>query len=61
MQKIKRWKPTSKGPMRRPKMRWEDGVLEDVRSMDGSNWKKVAQIRDSWKNVVERARTSYRL
>jgi hypothetical protein len=35
--------------------------LEDVRSMDVRNWKKVAQITDSWKNVVVQARTSYRL
>ena len=26
-----------------------------------SNWKKVAQNRDSWKKVVEQARTLYRL
>ena len=25
------------------------------------NWKKVAQNRDSWKKVVEQARTLYRL
>jgi hypothetical protein len=61
VQKIKRYKPMSKRPIGRPKMRWEDDVLEDVRSMDVRNWKKVAQNRDSWKKVVERARTLYRL
>jgi hypothetical protein len=34
-------------------MRWEDDVLEDVRSMNVHNWKKVAQNRDSSKKVVE--------
>jgi hypothetical protein len=53
VQKIKRWKPMSKGPIRRPKMRWEDDVLEDIRSMKVRNWKKAAQNRDSWKKVVE--------
>jgi hypothetical protein len=51
----------SKQPIGRLKMRWEDEVLEDVRGMDVRNWKKEAQNRDSWKNVVERFGTLYRL
>jgi hypothetical protein len=39
----------------------EDDVLEDIKSMDISNWKKVAQNRDSWKKAIEQARTLYRL
>jgi len=34
--------------------------LEDIKSMNVRNWKKVAQNRDSWKKVVEQARTLYR-
>jgi hypothetical protein len=58
VQKIKRWKPMSKRPIGRPKTRWEDGVLGEIRSMNVNNWEKVAQDIDSWKKVVERARTS---
>jgi len=47
----------SKRTIGRPKPRWEDDVLEDIRSMNVSNWKKVAQDGDSWKNAVEQART----
>jgi hypothetical protein len=61
VQKIKRWKPMSKRPVGRPEMRWEYDVLEDVRSMDVRNWKKVAQNRDSWKMVFERAGILYSL
>jgi hypothetical protein len=57
VQKISRWKPMAKRPNGRPKMRWEDDVLEDARSMNVRNWKKMAQNRDSWKKMVERART----
>jgi len=60
IQKIKRWKPTSKRPIGRTKTRWEDDVLEDIRSMNVSSWKK-AQDRDSWKKTVEQARTLHRL
>ena len=59
--KIKRWKPMSKRSIGRPKTRWEDDVLEDIRSMNVRNWKKVAQNRDSWKKMIEQARTLYRL
>ena len=61
VQKIKRWKYMSKIPIGRPKTRWEDGVLEDIKSVNISSWKKVAQNRDSRKKVVEHARTLYRL
>jgi hypothetical protein len=61
VQKIKRWKPMSKRAIGRPKTRWEDDVLEDIKSMDINNWKKVAQNRDSWKKVVEQVRTLYGL
>jgi len=61
VQKIKRWKPMSKRPIGRPKTRWEDYVLEDIKSINISNWEEVAQNRDSKKKVVEQARTLYRL
>jgi hypothetical protein len=61
VQKIKRWKPMSKRPVGRPKTRREDDVLEDIKSMNIRNWKRVAQSRDSWKKAVEQARTLYRL
>jgi len=34
VQKIKRWKPMSKRPVGRPKTRWEDEVLEDIKSIN---------------------------
>jgi hypothetical protein len=61
VQKIKRWKPMSKRIIGRPKTLWEDDVLEDIKSMNVSNWNKVAQNRGSWKKVVEQARTPYTL
>ena len=45
-----------KRPIGRPKTRWEDDVLEDIKSINLSNWKK-AKNRDSWKKVFEQART----
>ena len=53
--------PCLKRPIGRPKIRWQDDVLEDIKSTSICNWKKVAQNRDSWKKVVEQARTLYGL
>jgi len=39
VQKIKRWKPMSKRPIGRPKTRWEDDVLEDIKSINIGNLK----------------------
>jgi hypothetical protein len=61
VQRIKRWKHMSKRPVGRPETRWENEVLEDIENVKVRNWKKAAQNRDSWKKVVEQARTLYRL
>jgi len=56
VKKIKRWKPMSRRPIGRPKLRWQDDVLEGINSMNARNLKNVAQNRDRWKQVVEQAR-----
>jgi hypothetical protein len=57
VKKIERWQPMSKKPRGRPKLRWEDDVLEDITSMNLRNWRNVAQDREQWKKVVEQAKT----
>jgi hypothetical protein len=51
----------SNRPIGRPKKRWKDDVLEEVRSMNVRNWHDFAQNRDRWKKMVERAITLHRL
>jgi hypothetical protein len=46
VKKIKRWQPMSKRPGGRPKLRWEDDVLEDTNSMNLRNWRNVTQDRE---------------
>ena len=57
VQKIDRWKSMSKRLIGRPKTRWEDDFLEDIKSININNWKKIAQNGDNCKKVVEQART----
>ena len=39
----------------RPKLRSEDGVMEDARKMGERNWRNGARNRDSWQKLLEKA------
>jgi len=39
----------------RPKLRWEDGVMEDARKLGGRNWGNCARNRDSWQKLLKKA------
>ena len=40
----------------RPKLRWEDGVDQDMRILGVKNRKKVALERDEWAQFLKKAR-----
>jgi hypothetical protein len=46
--------PGSKG---RPKQRWKDNIIQDIRQLNIKNWTVCVQDRTKWKNVVEKAKT----
>ena len=46
---IKSWKPISKRPTGRPKIRWEDDVKKDVQRSKVPYWKAPVQDRRRWK------------
>jgi hypothetical protein len=50
-----------KRPIGRPKLRWEDDVSEDIKSMNLHNWRNVEQEREGWKKVIEKAKILNRL
>ena len=47
-------KPEGKGPLRRPRRRWEDNIKMDVQEVGGGcgDWIELAQDRDSWRALV---------
>jgi hypothetical protein len=49
-------KPDGVRKVGRPKMRWEDGVDQDMRISEVKNWKKVAVDRDEWEKLLKKAR-----
>jgi len=40
----------------RPKLRWEDGVVQDTRTLGVNSLKKVALDRDQWAKLLKKAR-----
>jgi len=47
-------KPEGKGPMGRPRRRWEDNIKMDLQEVGcgGMDWIEVAQDRDKWRALV---------
>ena len=40
----------------RPKLRWEDGVNQDMETLEVEKWKNAALERDEWTRLVKKAR-----
>ena len=56
LKKIFNTKPDGARSAGRPKLRWEDGVDQDMRILGVKNWKKVALKRDEWTQLLKKAR-----
>jgi hypothetical protein len=49
--------PGGRRPRGRPKLRWEDGVVEDVARLGCRNWKVVPLNREGWRKLLKEAET----
>jgi hypothetical protein len=47
-------KPEGKGPLGRPRHRWEDNIRMDLREIvwGGMDWIDLAQDRDQWRALM---------
>jgi len=55
---IHSWKPISKRPTGRPKIRWEGDIKKDIQKLKVPDWKTFVQDRSRrWKEVGEKAKT----
>jgi hypothetical protein len=36
----------------RPKLRWEDGVMDEARTLGEKNWRNASRNKDSWRKLL---------
>ena len=54
------WKPISRRPTGRPKIRCEDDVRKDIQKSKVPNWKTLVQDKIRWKELVEKTKTLHK-
>lgn len=54
IKKIYDWTPAEGRPRGRPKTRWRDQVLADIRSLEVENWRKLVKDRKTWKEMISK-------
>jgi hypothetical protein len=54
--KIFNTKPHGARSVGRPKLRWEDGVVQDMRILGVNNLRKVALNTDEWAKLLKKVR-----
>ena len=52
-----KWKPMLTRPLGRPKNRWEDYIINDIKKLKIKSWTSCIQDRNMWKLYVEKVKT----
>jgi hypothetical protein len=55
--KLLDWKPMGTRPVGRPRQRWQEEVMEDLKKLKVKNWKEAAKDRRTWRDLAENAKT----
>ena len=55
--KLLDWKPMGTRPIGRPRQRWQEDVMEDLKKLKVKNWKETAKDRRTWRDLTEKAKT----
>jgi hypothetical protein len=53
--KLMEWRPEGRRSVGRPRLRWMDGVEEDLKKMKVKKWWLAARNRESWRNILREA------
>jgi len=51
------WKPTGTRQVGRPRQRWQEDVMEDLKKLKVKNWEETAKDRRTWRDFAEKAKT----
>ncbi|CAG9102665.1 unnamed protein product [Plutella xylostella] len=53
-------RPTERRPVGRPRYRWSDAVVADLRELQVVDWRETALDRQKWRSLVSEAKTHFR-
>jgi len=51
------WKPMGTRPVGRPRQRWQEDVIEDLKNLEVKNWKEAVQDRRTWRELADKTKT----
>ena len=55
--KLLDWKPMGIRPVGRPRQRWQEDVMEDLKKLKVKTWKETAKNRRTWRDLAQKAKT----
>jgi len=55
--KLLYWRSMGTRPVERPRQRWQEYVMEDLKKLKVKNWKETAKDRRTWREMAEKAKT----
>jgi hypothetical protein len=55
--KLLDWKPMGTRTEGRPRQRWQEKFMEDLKKLKVRNWKEAAKDRRTWRDLAEKAKT----
>ena len=50
-------RPKGTRPIGRPRQRWQEDVMEDLKNLKVKNWKETAKGTITWRDLAEKAKT----
>jgi hypothetical protein len=54
--KLLDWKPMGTRPVGRPRQRWQEYFMEDLKKLKVKNWKETAKDRRTWRDLAEKVK-----
>jgi hypothetical protein len=54
--KVLSTKPIRIRKIGRPELRWEDDVIQDIKTLEVKNWRKLAMEKESWQKLLRKAK-----
>jgi len=56
--KLLGWKPTGTRTVGRPRQRWQEIIMEDLKDLKVKNWKEIAKDRRNGRDLAQKEKTN---